>query len=101
MPARRANLRGEPLGPRQLLDDSGRLVRLVLRCRVEEQVRAIPGDDHLPSETLPRLVVEVERSQPFTQRIAVLLVVQLDFDAPILAGHEAMIFGSREGEARR
>ena len=67
MPARRANLRGETLGARQLPHDSGRLVRLVLRCRVQEQLRAIPGDNHLPSETLPRRVVEVERSQPFTQ----------------------------------
>src|SRR5262245_50465086 len=100
MPARRVDLGGEALVARQLLDDSRRLVRLVLCVRVEEQSRAVAGDDHLPPETLPRLVVEVERPQALAERIAVLLVVQLHLDAPVLVGHWAMICAAHRGAPR-
>src|SRR6266508_1835735 len=89
MPARRADLGRQPLRAQELVYHERGLFRLVARARVEEELRAVTGDHHPASEMLPRLVVEVERSQAFAKREAMLLVVQLDLDAPVLVAHGA------------
>lgn len=58
---------------------------LVRAYRIE--LRSLAAHDDTPADSLPRLVVEVERAQPFSQRVRVPLVVELDVDAPVLGRH--------------
>ena len=59
-----------------------------LQARVSDHLAACVACRAL-AEALPRFVVEVARAKPLAERIAVLVVVQLDFDPPVLAAHGA------------
>jgi hypothetical protein len=89
MPSGRASLGRQPLGAHQLPHHARGLVRFVFRARVEEHLRAVAGDDHPAPQSPPRLVVEIERSQPLAERVAVVLVVQLNLDTPVFPAHRA------------
>ena len=54
---------------------------------IEEDVRAVAGDDDPLSEALARFVVEIMRAQALAEAEAVGLVVEVDLDAPFVFLH--------------
>src|SRR6266542_1243064 len=91
MPPCRANLGRQVVGAKELAHHAAGLVGLLLCAGVEKDLRAVTGHDHTAPEPLPRFVVAIERPQPLAEGVAVLLVVQLHLDAPVLVGHRTMI----------
>ena len=56
-------------------------------ARVEEDVRAVPGDDDAVAEPLAGLIVEVMRAEALAEAKAVRLVVEVDLNAPFVLLH--------------
>ena len=54
---------------------------------IEEDVRAVAGDDDALSEPLARFVVEIMRAKALAEAEAVGLVVEVDLDAPFVLLH--------------
>ena len=106
VPARDAHVGGQPVGLEQLAHDALGLARRRLGRGVDVEPRAVARHDRAAPEPLARLVVEVVRAQPLAERVAVLLVVEVDLDAPFLIGkrgHEGRlaVASSRTPAARR
>ena len=57
----------QAVGLEQLARDPLCLARPFGGVRVEEDARAVAGDDHLPAQPLARLVVEVVRAQALAE----------------------------------
>src|SRR5205823_6244379 len=87
MPAGHAEIGGQLLLCDKPSDHLLRLADPSLVDGVEKELRSVAGDDDLASELFPRLVVEIERPQPLTQRVAVRFVVELYFDSEVLVRH--------------
>jgi hypothetical protein len=62
-------------------------MRSGLVARVEEDVRAVPGDDDAMAEPLARFVVEVVRAEALAETESVGLVVEGDLNAPFVFLH--------------
>ena len=98
MPARQHRVGAQALGGDQVARHALGLSRLLLGGRVEEQLRPVPGDDDPVAEALARLVVEVERAQPLAELQAMLLVVEVNLDSP-LVGHGRKSLMAARGRA--
>ena len=85
MPAHQPDLADQLLVLHQVLDDVLGLLGALLVPGVDEDEAAVAGDDHAAAEQLARLVVELELVEPVAQRVAVLLLVERDLDAPLVA----------------
>jgi hypothetical protein len=60
---------------------------LLRRRGVEEDARAVAADDGAWTEPPAGVVVEVVRAKALAQAVAVLFVVEVDLDAPVLSAH--------------
>ena len=84
MPARHADVGGEPFVADELAHDAFRLTGLRLGRRVGEDPATVACHDDASAEALACLVVQVQRAEALAQRVTVRLVVQVDLDAKVL-----------------
>lgn len=92
MPARHADVRREALTDGEVANDALGLSRVPLVGGVKEESRAVARHDDLAAEPLAGLVVETSGAQALAERIAVALVVQLDFYAELVARHVRLLY---------
>jgi hypothetical protein len=85
MPAHPPDLADQLFAIHDVFHDPLRLLGTLLVPGVDEDEAPVAGDDQAAAEELAGLVVELQIVQPLGQRIALLLLVEGDLDAPLVA----------------
>jgi hypothetical protein len=87
MPARDRDVSAQIVRGDELACDQFRLMRPGLVPGIEEDVRAVAGDDDPLSEALARVVVEIMGAEALAEAEAVGLVVEVDLHPPFVVLH--------------
>ncbi len=87
MPARDRDVGAEVVGGDELACDQLRLVCPRLVAGIEEDVRAVTGDDDAVPQPFARLIVEIMRAKALAEAEAVRLVGEVDLHAPFVFLH--------------